>query len=174
MAVNSPCPVRIRPLRPGEHAPVDAVFAGLSPQSRYLRFHAGTPHLPDSLRKSLVAVDGCRHVALVAEAPEGEPVGIARFVATGADRAELAVAVVDAWQGRGVGRRLLEALRDRAAHLGYRELTALVLPENDKVLRLLRGVFLGTRTTVDDDVLELTSPVDPSAMEVSLADLVPA
>jgi GNAT superfamily N-acetyltransferase len=169
------CPVRIRELRPGEYHPVDAVFAGLSPESRYLRFHAGLPRLPDALREVLVAVDGSRHVALVAEAlPDAEPVGIARFVATAPDRAELAIAVIDPWHRRGVGRRLLEELRQRADQSGYRELTALVLPQNRAVLRLLHRVFPGTRTAVDDDVLELTCPVDPGTIEVTLADLVPA
>jgi GNAT superfamily N-acetyltransferase len=175
MAGTTRCPVRIRELRPGEYHPVDAVFAGLSPESRYLRFHAGIPRLPDTLRDALVAVDGSRHVALVAEAvPDGEPVGIARFVATGPDRAELAIAVIDSWHRRGVGRRLLEELRQRAELSGVRELTALVLPHNRAMLRLLHQVFPGARTAVDDGVLELTLPVDPEALEVTLADLVPA
>jgi ribosomal protein S18 acetylase RimI-like enzyme len=153
-------PVRIRELRTGEYHPVDAVFAGLSPESRYLRFHAGLPRLSDPMREALVAVDGRRHVALVAESqPGAEPVGIARFVGTAPDRAELAIAVVDAWHHRGVGRRLLVELRHRAERSGFRELTALVLPHNEAVLRLLRQVFPGTRTAVDDDVLELTLPL---------------
>jgi GNAT superfamily N-acetyltransferase len=168
MAQSTQCSVRIRELRPGEHHPVDAVFAGLSPESRYLRFHAGIPHLPESLRKALVAVDGSRHVALVAEAgPDSEPIGIARFVGTDLDRAELAIAVVDAWHRRGVGRRLLEELRQRAERSGFRELTALVLPHNRAVIRLLHEVFPGTRARFDDGVLEFTLPLDPRATEVT-------
>src|SRR5215207_1169856 len=122
-------PVHVRELRTGEYHPVDAVFAGLSPESRYLRFHAGLPRLSDTMRNALVAVDGRRHVALVAESqPGAEPVGIARFVATAPDQAELAIAVVDAWQHCGVGRRLLIELRRRAERSGFRELTALVMP----------------------------------------------
>jgi GNAT superfamily N-acetyltransferase len=175
MAGPAASPVRIRELRPGEYHPVDAVFAGLSPESRYLRFHAGLPRLPDTLRDALVAVDGSRSVALVAEAlPDGDPVGIARFVSTGPDRAELAIAVIDSWHRRGVGRRLLDELRQRAELSGMCELTARVLPHNRAVLRLLYRVFPAARTAVDDDVLELTLPVHPEAIEVTLADLVPA
>jgi GNAT superfamily N-acetyltransferase len=172
MTARTSTPVRIRPLRAGEDGPVDAVFDGLSPHSRYLRFHAGLPRLTAALRASLVAVDGSRRVALVAESTVGgEPVGIARFVATGSDRAELAVAVVDAWQGCGVGRRLLEELRRAALDLGYRELTALVLPENRTMVTLLRRVFPGTVAAVDGGALELICPVDPAAVEITLADL---
>jgi GNAT superfamily N-acetyltransferase len=168
-------PVRLRELRTGEYHPVDAVFAGLSPESRYLRFHAGLPRLPDTMREALVAVDGCRHVALVAEAqPGAEPVGIARFVATAPDRAELAIAVVDEWHRCGVGRRLLVALRRRAERSGYRELTALVLPHNRAVLRLLLEVFPGARTAVDDGVLELSLPLQPDATRRTHADRVAA
>jgi GNAT superfamily N-acetyltransferase len=175
MSCSATRPVRIRELRTGEHHPVDAVFAGLSPESRYLRFHAGLPRLPDTLREALVAVDGCRHVALVAEAqPGADPVGIARFVATAPDRAELAIAVIDAWHRCGVGRRLLEELRGRAERSGYRELTALVLPHNRAVLRLLHQVFPGTRTAVDDGVLELTLPLDLHATGATHADRVAA
>jgi hypothetical protein len=65
-------------------------------------------------------------------------------------------------------------LRQRAELSGVRELTALVLPHNRAMLRLLHQVFPGARTAVDDGVLELTLPVDPEALEVTLADLVPA
>jgi GNAT superfamily N-acetyltransferase len=173
MAVRLGCPVLIRPLLAGERGPVDTVFDGLSPSSRYLRFHGGMPRLTDSMRRLLLAVDGVRHVALVAESAEdGAPVGIARFVAEGPDRAELAIAVVDAAQGCGIGRRLLESLRDVALGLGYREFTALVLPENRPMLRLLFELFPGTRTTVDDEAWELSCPLDPAAVEITLADLI--
>ena len=145
--------LRIRHLQRGEYGPVDAVFAGLSAHSRYLRFHSGAPYLSEPSRQALVAVDGARHIALVAEVPSAsgrQPVGIARFVATGPRRAEMAFAVVDAWHGRGVGRRLLTELREWAVRLDYRELTALVLPENRAALQLLHRAFPAT-TTVSSD-----------------------
>jgi GNAT superfamily N-acetyltransferase len=175
MVCPSDRPVRIRELRTGEYHPVDAVFAGLSPGSRYLRFHAGLPRLPDTLREALVAVDGVRHVALVAEAqPNAEPIGIARFVATAPDRAEVAIAVIDAWHRCGVASRLLEELRQRAQRAGYRELTALVMPHNRAVLQLAHELFPGTRRAFDDGVLELTLPLDPDVTEVIHADRVAA
>ncbi len=179
MAFRNRCWLRIRHLQPGEYGPVDAVFAGLSARSRYLRFHSGVPYLSEPSRQALVAVDGARHVALVAEVASRsgrQPVGIARFVATGPQRAEVAFEVVDAWHGRGVGRRLLTELREWAVRLDYRELTALVLPENRAALQLLHRAFPATTTAIGDAVLECTSPVaaDLAAVELTTADLLGA
>ena len=107
--------IHVRPLRRDEGAVLDTVFAGLSPQSRYLRFHSPIPQLAAPVRRALLAVDGRDHVALVAMA-RGEPVGIARLIRDRLrpDEAEVAFEVVDAWQRRGVGRLLLTALAERA------------------------------------------------------------
>ncbi len=176
MTFRNRCCLRIRQLQPGEYGPVDAVFAGLSAQSRYLRFHSGMPYLSEASRQALVAVDGTRHGALVAEVasiPRRQPVGITRFVETGPQRAEMAFAVIDAWHGRGVGHRLLTELREWAVRLDYRELTALVLPENRAALQLLHRVFPATTTISSDGILECTSPVaaDLAADELTTADL---
>ena len=54
----------------------------------------------------------------------GEGVGVARYVRTGPDVAEPAIVVVDGWQGRGVGSRLLDALVKRAREEGIRRFQA--------------------------------------------------
>jgi GNAT superfamily N-acetyltransferase len=150
--------VVVRELGPGEQQVLDVVFAGLSDQSRYLRFHSPVPRLVPAVRRALAAVDGHRHVALVAVAGR-EPIGIARCIDLGSGRAELAVEVVDAWHGRGVGTLLLHALRDRAVAAGWRELSAEVLAENDAVRALLRKVFPLQDVARDGAELTLTLPL---------------
>jgi GNAT superfamily N-acetyltransferase len=164
--------VVVRELGPGEEHVLDVVFAGLSDQSRYLRFHSPVPRLVPAVRRALAAVDGRRHVALVALAGR-EPIGIARCIDLGSGRAELAIEVVDAWHGRGVGTRLLHALRDRAAASGWRELSAEVLAENDAVRALLRGVFPVHGIARDGAVLTLTLPL-VDAWHWDAADLLAA
>lgn len=136
--------VRLRPLRQGESEPVVAVFGGMSAHSRHLRFHGPRPRLTESMRRALTDVDGHRHLALVAEVCEGDtvtPVGIGRLVALEDGVAEVAFAVVDAWHGQGIGRRLLTALRHRAVDLGYDALLAYVMAENLAAVRLLQAVL---------------------------------
>lgn len=167
--------VVLRRLTPDDGAAVDAVFAGLSSRSRYLRFHTPVPRLSGSMRTALLDVDGHDRVALVAEVrrPGGwarDPVGIARLYRTGAGEAELAVAVVDAWQGRGIGRRLLTELGGLARDLGHDRLFGLVLPENGAVVGLLQRVFPGAVPRWDDGVVRVVCPL--TVPEITDHDLI--
>ena len=82
-----------------------------------------------------------------------------RIFDLGDGRGELAIEVVDHWQGRGVGTRLLQAARDRAGEMGYRELVGEVLVVNAAVYAALRGVFRDTRVRRDGSELTITMPV---------------
>jgi RimJ/RimL family protein N-acetyltransferase len=132
--------VCLHPLAPGDAETVLEVFAGLGPRSRERRFLAAKPRLAESDLQQLTAVDGHDHVALVAWSDhDHRPVGIARFVRdpVAPEAADVAVSVVDAWQGQGIGTMLLDALLRRAAELGVRRLTLVTAPDNRAVLRLL-------------------------------------
>ncbi|GAA2150476.1 hypothetical protein GCM10009844_31450 [Nocardioides koreensis] len=130
--------VELRPLRPGDSAAVLAVFAGMSPRSRELRFLAPKPRLSTADVRRLTAVDRRDHVALLATSAH-KPIGIARFIRDRNDpeSAEVAVAIVDHWHHQGVGSTLLDALVQRAVEVGVRRFTALVSHDNTAVHRLL-------------------------------------
>lgn len=155
-------PVRLRPLGRDDRWVVTEVFAGLSPHSRLLRYHAPITRLTPAMLDRLAAVDGDAHVAVAAEVPGHEgwtPVGVARLVRTGPGRGELAVEVVDRWHGQGLGRLLLEDLRERASRAGYAEISGSVLVGNDRMLALLRSVFPGASVDRDAETWEVRAPV---------------
>lgn len=164
--------VRIRPLQDGETAPVLAVFAGLQARSRELRFLTPKVRLtPDELRE-LSRIDGRDRVALVAELDDGRPVGIARFVRYAGDVtvADVAVAIIDSWQRRGIGIRLAQELADHARSVCVRRFTAHILPENEGSLRLMHHVGGGVRPVESDAhsaEFEITLP-DPAAPSISM------
>jgi GNAT superfamily N-acetyltransferase len=163
--------VRVRELTAADGAVLDTVFAGLSLQSRYLRFHGAVPRLSPAARRQLTALDGHHHVAFGAFAGRSqEPVGLVRIIATGDGRAEVAVEVVDAWHGRGVGTCLLRRAKERAAELGYRRLVAEVLAENRAVQALLRGVFPGAVASRYGVEITMSLPVDDD-IELEMSDL---
>jgi GNAT superfamily N-acetyltransferase len=132
----------LRPLRPGERKPVLEVFAGLSERSRRLRFLGPKPRLAQRELDTLVDVGCCGREAVVAVDPaSGATVGLARFVRDpDAPEAEVAFEVVDAWQGRGVGKRLVSELVALARSQGILRLRAHVARENRPALALLRSV----------------------------------
>jgi GNAT superfamily N-acetyltransferase len=135
--------LRIHRLAEGERRPVLQVFEGLSERSRRLRFLGPKPVLREAELDRLVDVGCCGRQAVVATDPAtGDAVGIARYVRLGADlqTAEVAFEVVDAWQGRGVGKQLVHALRGLARGEGILRFRALVAHGNEPALALVRGV----------------------------------
>ena len=131
----------IEPLSPGDIASITELFDGMSARSRRQRFLASVPRLTTKMLAHLSDVDGVRHIAVAARA-RGRCVGIARAVVVRGDPsvADLAVAVADAHQGKGLGRRLVAALANEACALGIRELEATMDPGNLAALALARRV----------------------------------
>lgn len=132
----------LRPLRNGEAEVVQAVFDRLGPRSRLLRFGGAKNVLLESDLRELARVDGDHHVIVALAA--GEPVGIARLVRDGSV-ADVAVAVGDEWQARGVGTVLMERLAADARAAGVEELRATMHAENEASLALMRHVTSGLR-----------------------------
>lgn len=142
--------VRIRPVRRSDDELLLRGFRRLSRESRYRRFLAPTPELSDTTVRYLTDVDHHDHEALIAlDGQCNEAVGVARYVRDPArpEAAEIAVTVIDEWQGRGLGTLLLEAISLRAREKGISTLTALMLVENTEMMDLLEQ--LGTVRIVD-------------------------
>jgi GNAT superfamily N-acetyltransferase len=152
--------VRLRPLGRDERDLVAGFFAGLSEESRHRRFLQPMPRLSAAMLRHLVDVDGRRHAAMVAEV-DGECAGIARWVALPDEpgAAEVAVTVTDRFQGRGIGRLLLDALGPPALRAGVRVFIYLVDPNNRPVLHMLRS--LGVRLAFRDGLVQGRQPLTP-------------
>jgi GNAT superfamily N-acetyltransferase len=134
--------IALRRLRAGEREPVLEVFAGLSERSRWFRFLGSKPRLLESDVVRLVDVGCCGREAVVAsDAQTGETVGIARFIRDeGMPEAEVAFEVVDEWQGRGVGKRLLAELAELAREQKIFRFRALIASGNAASFALMRGL----------------------------------
>jgi RimJ/RimL family protein N-acetyltransferase len=132
--------IEIRPIGPDDREELAAGMRRLSPESRYRRFFTPASELSETQLTYLTEVDHHDHEALVALDPEtGHGIGVARFVRSPADAetAEVAVAVADSWQGRGVATALLDRLSERARTEGVRRFSADILAENRPMLELI-------------------------------------
>ena len=127
----------IRLLRNGDTETVAALFARLGDRSRERRFCGAKPRLADSELARLARVDGNHHVLVGYVDGDAEPAGIARLVRSGLS-AEIAFAVADAHQNRGVGSVLADVLAADARAAGITQLVATVCGDNPRVVALLR------------------------------------
>ena len=136
----------------------------LSERSIYLRFFAAKPELSDRKAGYFTNVDGINRFALVAVDPERpqEIIGVVSFDREGTtERAEYAAAVEDRWQGRGLGLALTRRLIEAALMRDVRVFTGVLLPENTRMLNLLRDLGLPERMRYEDGIeyveIELSS-----------------
>jgi RimJ/RimL family protein N-acetyltransferase len=141
VALRDGSTVLIRQVQSADAALVADGFTRLSPRSRQMRFLTGKKQLSSAELRYLTDVDHHDHEALVAlNQADGRGVGIARYIRHANDphAAEIAVTIVDDWQGRGLGSELVTRLSGRARHEGIQRFTALVAEDNTAVARMLR------------------------------------
>jgi ribosomal protein S18 acetylase RimI-like enzyme len=134
-------PVTIRSLKPEDRRAMLSAAARVSAQSLYRRFFGAKRGFSEQEVDFFVNVDFVKHVALVAELNErGENtiVGAGRTIVTEPGAAELALAIIDDYQGQGIGSALLKHLVIVAREAGVKQLTAEVLPENAPMLAMFR------------------------------------
>lgn len=124
----------------------------LSLESRFARFGQGVGSLTEQELDYLTDVDQLRHVAWGA-AIEEEAAGVGRYIADrDKESAEVAVTVLDAMQGRGVGRGLFVALVAVARADGIHELRFEAQADNEPVMSLIRDFEI--RPMFSDGVVE--------------------
>jgi GNAT superfamily N-acetyltransferase len=131
--------VEIRALRPDDRADLIAAVARSSAQSLYRRFFAVKRDFSEPEIEFFLNVDFVDHVALVAVVDEsGRSViaGGARYVVVQPGKAEVAFAVVDQYQGQGLGAALMHHLAAIGRGAGLEELIAEVLPDNVPMLKV--------------------------------------
>jgi len=148
----------VRPLRHGDVGTVLAVFERLSEQSRRARFNGPKPCLNASELRQLASVDQTRHVLVAYVEGDPEPVAIARLVRDGRS-AEIAFAVADEHQQRGIGSALAAELVADARAAGVGEITALVASDNPAALAVLRRILSALEISLEGPELSIRAAI---------------
>ena len=164
--------LEIRPIEPGDKAALAAAVDQSSDEAVYRRFLNPHGRLTAAELRYLTEVDHRDHEALVALDPaSSESVGVARYVRDPErrDSAEIAVAVLEQWQGQGVGKALVRRLAERAREEGIAQFTGLMLSDNRPMRRLFAD--LGTTQVVSSAAgaieLAVDLQTDPAATHES-------
>jgi acyl-CoA synthetase (NDP forming)/GNAT superfamily N-acetyltransferase len=154
--------VHVRPIRPSDADGFRAFHASLSPESVYYRFFSPKPRLTDVEVERFTTVDMVDRVALVALLGD-EIVADARYDRwPGKDEAEVAFAVADEHQGRGLSTILLEHLATIARQHGIAQFTAEVMADNRAMLSVFAKAGWPVHREFDSGVIDVVFDIVPT------------
>ena len=152
--------VLVRPIVPEDEPLLHKAVAAMSERTVYFRFFSPLKRMPDALAHRLAVVDYNDRFALVAtDKPRGKEriVGVARYDrVVNTDVAEVAVAVIDEFQRRGLGSALMTILGKVATEHGIKTFTLIVLAENQQMLGLLRKMGWIHRAKLSGGVYDIS------------------
>lgn len=155
-------PVTLRPLRPEDLDIETAFVEGLSAETRASRLLGGAISVTREYLERLTQVNYDRDMALAATVMlEGREalIGVARYaLAADGESGEFALVIADAWQGRGIGKRMLKKLAAVAQRRGLRRIYGDTLSTNRSMLELAKALGFAL----------LRHPEDPSITRVTL------
>lgn len=164
--------VRVRPIVPADKQRIADGLADLSDESRYLRFLRPVDHLSAEELSYLTEIDYRTHFAWGAELARGRShrgIGLGRYVCLNDDpaTAEAAVAVLDEYQGKGLGGILLGLLAECALENGVHRFRSYVLSANRKVLDALDRPGIDQRDEGDMVRVDVPLPLPVDAIRDS-------
>jgi acetyltransferase len=153
--------VSLRPLLPADQDIEHAFVSELSPESRHGRLLGGLVRITPEYIAKLTTVDYSRDMAIAATMMDDDKetlIGVARYVRDAdAPACEFAIVVADAWQDRGIGRRLMVKLIAVARSRGLKEIYGDVLSINQRMLAFCRSLgFVPSRHPGDQTVTRVT------------------
>jgi GNAT superfamily N-acetyltransferase len=163
--------IRVRAIRPEDKPLLVEHFQSLSERSVYYRFFGHKRSLEQADLRALTELDFVNHVGLAATI---ETEGTERFIGVGrylrsVDEvaAEVAFAVLDEFQGRGIGTVLLRHLAQIARRQGINKFAAFVMGDNHQMLEVFANSGFRTRDRYDAGTVRVTIDLAESSSDFS-------
>lgn len=159
--------VHLRPVRAADEPALLEFLAGLGEDSRTFRFFSGAPNLEAAARDMATVDYADRYGLLATRGGEDRLVGHGAYVRSRPQRAEVAFAIGDEMQGRGLGTILLAHLSEVAQEQGVEVFVAEVLPQNHRMIELFRESGFPTEIASVPGAIEVQLPTSfsPAATE---------
>ncbi|MDX5445244.1 MAG: GNAT family N-acetyltransferase [Zoogloeaceae bacterium] len=146
--------VTLRPIRPEDAALTTDFVRGLSPETRYQRFMNTVRELSPAMVIRLTQIDYDREMAFVATTVNNgreTQIGVCRYAANpDRESCEFAIVVADAWQHRGVARRLMDLLIGTARKRGFVRMDGVFLASNERMLHFVEKLGFELHPDPDD------------------------
>jgi len=151
--------VIVRPIRPADAAIEQAFVRGLSPESKYNRFMVEVSELSPDMLARFTHIHYPHDLALIVtriESGRETEIAVARYITLpDGTSCEFAVAVADAWQGHGLGSRLMQTLIGFARRAGLVRMEGYVLASNRTMLDLMRSLGFESRASEEGPQVKL-------------------
>jgi acyl-CoA hydrolase/GNAT superfamily N-acetyltransferase len=152
--------VFFRPIKPSDERLLRDLFYSHSEQTVYMRYLTPVKKLSQQQIQAFVTLDYDQHMGiagfLVQEDSEAM-IAVGRYIVDPkTNLAEVAFTVHDDYQERGIGRFLLEDLKDIAQPRGVAGFTAQVLATNTRMMHLFHQCYSPLRSTIDGGVFDIS------------------
>lgn len=164
----------IRVSQPEDAKNLAGFFQDLSPESRRQRFFSESKPGLEMVASLCDSSDPRKQMTMfVSRVADGVSriIGTGSYIAHNEDTAEFAVAVNDAYQGKGIGALLLERLAVIAVGNGFIHFLAITNPRNQAMLETFRSSGFELKETVKDDVVQVDIAVTPREESVARSEI---
>lgn len=150
--------VTIRPISPEDAQIEYDCVHNLSERSKYFRFMQSLDDLTPTMLARFTQIDYDREMALIATVQKNDAeieIGVTRYITNPDSKScEMAIVVADAWQGRGIGQRMLERLMAQARDHGLEVMEGEVLADNHDMLRMVEKLGFIIHASPDDSSIK--------------------
>jgi GNAT superfamily N-acetyltransferase len=159
---TQPAPVIVRTVALADTVALDAFYSALSDQSQRQRFLGYLPGVGVSNARSFCMPDHEHSEGFVAvDSSDGRIVGHVCLVWDDRGATELAIAVEDASQRRGIGGRLFRAALDWGRERNLDRFTATAFGDNVGMLRLIASApYPATRQVLGSGIVRIEIPLE--------------
>ncbi|MGZ8512330.1 MAG: GNAT family N-acetyltransferase, partial [Candidatus Limnocylindria bacterium] len=160
IALRDGSTVHVRPVRPEDVGRIELFLGELSEEARWFRFFSGAADVGRMARWLTDVRGGVGLLAVTSD--DALVVGHGQYIPDGKGSAEVAFAVADGWQGRGIATLLLAQLAEAAASEGVSQFTAVVMTSNHKMIDTFRASGFPVEVRTRTGELEVTFPTTMS------------
>lgn len=156
--------VTIRPAKPVDTRSIQEFFYEMGKDDIISRFfHEKRRFLRDEIeqRTQIDYIKDLSIVAVVGEFGFDKIIGVGEyFLIPQKNIAEIAFTVGEAYQGKGLGKILLNKLLEAARENGIAGLVALTYPQNKRMIQLFKSLPYKSHTAPEDDMISLSCRFD--------------